>query len=483
MYIFQNLEPQEVWFYFREVLEIPRPSKKEEKIISYLTAFAEKHGLEWKQDKAGNLLIRKNPVKGLENKPVIVLQSHLDMVCEKNSGTEHDFEKDPIIPKIEGEWVKAEGTTLGADDGIGIAAQLAILASRDLMHGPVECLFTIDEESGLTGAMSLGEGFFEGKTLLNLDSEDEGEFFIGCAGGKDTVARLNYRQEYLQGDFKAFEISVSGLTGGHSGDEIHKGQGNSIKLLNRFLWEALRKVNMRLLWFDGGNLRNAIPREAKAIAAVPGNDAEAFTNLFNEYSSVVKDELRLREPNPVLKISETAVPDTCIDHTSMHALLSSLYACPHGVIEWSREIPDLVETSTNLASVKQTDHSSFIITTSQRSSRESAKIDTSNMVRAVFELAGAEVEHSHGYPGWSPDKNSFVLNSMEKLYLELFGQKPKVKAIHAGLECGLFLEKYKGLDMISFGPTIKGAHSPDERLHIPSVEKFWKLLTAYLERV
>lgn len=478
----QAIDPKEVFRYFNEILQIPRPSKKEEKIIQYLKDFAAKHQLPFKTDKAGNVIISKPATKGKEIVKTVVLQSHVDMVCEKNSDTVHDFEKDPIQAFVDGEWIKAKGTTLGADDGIGIAAQLAVLASDRIEHGPVECLFTVDEETGLTGAFALEKNFFSGKTLINLDSEDEGELFIGCAGGTDTQATFTYKKETPDKNSHAFKVTVSGLKGGHSGDDIHKGLGNSNKILNRFLWNLDRHAHIRLAKFDGGNLRNAIPREAYAIFTISPDVAQKVSDLFKQYEPEIRKEYHETEPNLTLKLEKIDLPDYIIDKKTQDALLDSLYACPHGVIAWSQTIQGLVETSTNLASVKF-EGDKIIVGTSQRSSIESAKWDIAHMVEAVFLMAGAEVKHGKGYPGWTPDKNSEILKITEKAYEELFGTKPVVRAIHAGLECGLFLEKYPDLDMISFGPTIKGAHSPDERLHIESTVKFWKLLIDVLKRI
>lgn len=477
-----NLEPKEVMGYFHEILQIPRPSKKEEKIIQYLTDFAKKHNLAVKKDEAGNILISKPATKGKENVKTVVLQSHVDMVCEKNSDIKHDFEKDPIQAYVDGEWVRAKGTTLGADDGIGIAAQLAVLASDKLEHGPIECLFTVDEETGLTGAFALKKGFFTGKILINLDSEDEGELFIGCAGGADTVATFVYKKESPESDSTALKVNVAGLKGGHSGDDIHKGLGNSNKILNRFLWLLEREAGIRLAQFDGGNLRNAIPREAYAIFTLPKNMVGKAKQMFEVYSTDIKKEFQKTEPGLTLSIEKVSSPEFVIDKKTQDALLDSLYACPHGVIAWSQTIEGLVETSTNLASVKFKGDK-IEVSTSQRSSVESSKWDIAHMVEAVFTLAGASVKHGEGYPGWAPDKNSEILRISETAYEKLFETKPVVRAIHAGLECGLFLEKYPDLDMISFGPTIKGAHSPDERLHIESNVKFWELLIEVLRKI
>ncbi len=471
-----NLEPSLLWKFFDEITRIPRPSKKEEKIRSYLINFAEKKKLEYLVDQAGNLLIKKQASKGMEKLKTIVLQSHLDMVCEKNSDTNHDFEKDPIHTFIEGGWVKASGTTLGADDGIGIAAQMAVLESNDIIHGPIECLFTVDEETGLSGAFALEKDFFEGEILLNLDSEDEGEIFIGCAGGNDTTAIFTFNRKKLPAKHIAFEIMVKGLKGGHSGDDIHKGLGNSNKIITRFLWNISRDFEARLAHFDGGNLRNAIAREARAIFTIAPEHYEACKAYFDDFSKIVKEELKTTEPELTINLNRSDEPETVINRKTQARLLNSLYACPHGVIEWSREMPGLVETSTNLASVKFINENEILVTTSQRSSVDSARKDISDRVQIIFEAGKARVSRTTGYPGWKPNTDSPILKITSDYYKYLFGNEPVVRAIHAGLECGLFVEKYPYLDMVSFGPTIKGAHSPDERLDIESTGKFWKLL-------
>lgn len=481
----ENLYPSLVWKYFEEILAIPRPSKKEEKIIAYLEAFAQNNKLAYKIDQAGNVLITKPATQGYENTKTIVLQSHVDMVCEKNSSSTHNFGTDPIIPIIEGDWLKAKETTLGADNGIGVATQLAILASQDISHGPIECLFTVDEETGLTGAFALKPNFFTGKILINLDSEDEGEIFIGCAGGKDTVATLKFEPKKAPGKQVALKISISGLRGGHSGDDIHKGYANAVKLLTRILFLLDQKYGYRLAFIDGGNLRNAIAREANAIIYITHEKVVKIKDEIINFEKTVKQEYKHTESNLKIDIEEldkTNSPKTIIDKRTQPKIIQSLYACPHGVIAWSHDMPGLVETSTNLASIK-INKNKIEITTSQRSSVESAKTDIVNMVESVFLLAGANVKHSNGYPGWKPNPHSPILEISKNVYYRLFNQDPKIKAIHAGLECGLFLEKYPELDMISIGPTMRGVHSPDEKLHIPSVEKFWKFLTEILKQL
>lgn len=481
--ILKSLEPQSVWHYFREILDIPRPSKKEEKIIAYVENFGRTHKLETLRDEIGNILIRKPATAGYENRQTVILQSHLDMVCEKNSDVEHDFEKDPIQTQMVDGWIKAKGTTLGADDGIGVAAQLAILAANDIQHGPLECLFTVDEETGLTGAFGLGKDFLKGKILLNLDSEDEGELFIGCAGGRDTVATLPFRKEGIGHDYIAYHINISGLKGGHSGDDIHRGLGNANKLLNRILWQAAKDHGIRLHHIDGGNLRNAIAREAKAEVFVPAINKKDFETDAKKLAELIKQEYSIVEKKLEITLREGKIEDRiAASWADQQKLLYSLYACPHGVLAWSQSIPDFVETSTNLASVKQSDDH-WIITTSQRSSVGSALTDATRMVASCFELARAKVEHSNGYPGWAPNPDSPIMKVTEKAYKKLFNQQPEVKAIHAGLECGLIGDKYPGMDMISYGPTIKGAHSPDERIEIESVTKFWNLTLEVLKNI
>ena len=477
-----KLQPLEVWGYFNEILAIPRISKKEDQIIAYLVSFAKKHKLAYKKDRVGNLLISKSATKGMENKKGIILQSHADMVGEKQAGVQHDFDKDPIEAYQEEGWVRAYGTTLGADDGIGIAASIAILASKTIEHGPLECLFTIDEESGMTGALGLQPGFLKGSVLLNLDSEDEGEIFIGCAGGKDTMATYKYKKRRSKRNWIALRVKVVGLQGGHSGDEIHRGFGNSLKILNRFLWNADRRFKIRLAKLQGGKARNAIPREAEAVIMAPAGSLNLIKVYFESFVSILKSDLKVIEPDFDMTLELTDLPEFNMRRKSQQKLFNALYACPHGVIAMSQEIPGLVETSTNLASIRQKGEDTLEIVTSQRSSVESAKQDIADRMAALFSLMGASVRHSDGYPGWKPDLSSEVLKISARVYQELFQKEADVKAIHAGLECGLFLQKYPALDMISFGPTIKGAHTPEERIRIDTVEKFWVFLLELLKQ-
>lgn len=480
--ILNNLKPEKIWYYFEEICKIPRPSKKEIKISAYLKEFGNTHNLETIQDAIGNILIRKPATKGKENVKSVVLQSHMDMVCEKNSDTIHDFDVDPIQPFIDGEWVKAKGTTLGADDGIGIATQLAILTDNTIEHGPIECLFTIDEETGLTGAFGLQPNLLRSTILLNLDSEDEGELFIGCAGGKDTTITFKYKKDYVPRDAIAYKISVSGLKGGHSGDDIEKGLGNSLKIINRLLWFCANNFELRIEKLDGGNLRNAIPREAFADVVVSEKHKSSFEEYVQRYEKIVKNEFKTTEPNLKITFESIELPRDVMEKFLQEKLIQSLYACPHGVIAMSQDMPGLVETSTNLASIKTTEET-IIITTSQRSSIESSKEDIANMVASAFKLAGADTKHGDGYPGWKPNLDSEILKLSIDLYSKLFNKLPKVRAIHAGLECGVIGEKYPGMDMISFGPTLRGVHSPAERINISSVDAFWKHLVEILKNI
>lgn len=478
----KDLQPASVFRYFEEVCQVPRPSKKEEKIRAYLIGFAQKHGLEYKVDEAGNVLIKKAATAGMEHTKTVILQSHMDMVCEKNKETVHNFETDPIRTYVDGEWLKAEGTTLGADNGIGVATQLAVLAAEDIQHGPIECLFTVDEETGLTGAFALKEGFMEGDILINLDSEDEGELFIGCAGGAGTTAQFPCPMVAAPEGYFFFRVAVKGLTGGHSGDDINKNRANANKLLNRYLVQLMQQYDLHLNEIDGGNLHNAIPREASAVCAVPMKDKEAVRVALNVFLAEVENEYAVTEPNLTMELESETARAEVMEPQAMKRFLLALYAVHNGVYAMSQDIEGLVETSSNLASVKQRD-GMIVVGTSQRSSILSSRKDMSQMVRAAFELGGATVTTGDGYPGWKPNPSSEVLRIAKESYRRLFGVEPKVKAIHAGLECGLFLEKYPSLDMVSFGPTLRGVHSPDERMLIPTVDKFWRHLLDVLAHI
>ena len=447
--LIRDLQPALVWEQFEAITKVPRPSKKEERIIEFLIDFAKSHNLEYQRDKIGNVVIRKPATAGYEERETIILQSHMDMVCEKNSDVDFDFDNEPIRAVVDGEWVRAEGTTLGADCGIGMAAAMALLLDQEAEHAPIEALFTVDEETGLTGAFNLGEGMLTGKYLLNLDSEDEGEIFIGCAGGIDTLATFAISLEPAPKNYEFYRFDVSDLVGGHSGDDINKGRANSNKITARLLLEAQQAFDGRMSYFDGGNLRNAIPREAYAVVGVPSKLKDKFEARVAQFNEEIREEFHFTEPD--MRLALSPMPGVSA-------------------------IPGLVETSTNLASVKFTDKKKVVVTTSQRSSVESAKHYAKNAVESVFALAGADVIHSDGYPGWAPNPDSKLLKVSVECYERLFGVEPKVKAVHAGLECGLFLEKYPHLEMVSFGPTLRGVHSPDERLEIATVDKFWRHL-------
>ena len=477
-----DLKPALVFHYFEEVCRVPRPSKKEEKIRAYLLEFARQHDLPVKVDEAGNVLMSKPATPGMEDRKAVILQSHMDMVCEKNKDTQHDFDTDPIETYVDGEWLRAKGTTLGADNGIGIATELAVLASDDIGHGPVQCLFTVDEETGLTGAFALKEGFMEGDILINLDSEDEGELFIGCAGGAGTTATFPCTMTAAPEGYFFFRVAVKGLTGGHSGDDINKNRANANKLLNRYLTSLMRKYDLRLCDIDGGNLHNAIPREAYAVCAVPMKDKEAVRVDLNIYLAEIENEYAVTEPNLRMELESETPCLKVMDVEQMKRFLLSIYAVHNGVYAMSQDIAGLVETSSNLASIKQGEGCIKVVT-SQRSSILSSRVDMSQMVGAAFELGGATVETGDGYPGWKPNPSSEILRVAVESYKRLFGTEPKVKAIHAGLECGLFLEKYPSLDMVSFGPTLRGVHSPDERMLIPTVDRFWRHLLDVLAHV
>ena len=471
----------QIWQYFEQICHIPRPSKREEKICAYIWQFAEEHQLPCKLDDAGNMVISKPAKPGMEHKPTVILQSHVDMVCEKDSDLQHDFNTDPIRFYIEDDWMKAHGTTLGADDGIGVAAMLAILADTNIMHGPLEALFTVDEETGLTGAKSIQAGFLTGKILINLDSEDEGELFIGCAGGIDTVASFKYKQVKVPPNTTAYKLTLDGLTGGHSGDDINKRRGNAIKILNHLLHDAMDLFGISIYRFNGGNLRNAIPREASAIITVGNCKIDEFEKYCNHELLLWKQALGLTSPGFRFTVEQCGMPPYIMDSAVQSCMLNSLLLCPSGVISMSTAVSGLVSTSTNIASVKFIGDKEVVITTSQRSDREEAKTSINKRVRRIFSMMDAKVTSSDGYPGWTPNPKSPILKTTKAVYQELFGKAPVVRAIHAGLECGLFLEKYPDLDMISFGPTIKNVHSPSEKLHIPSVKRFSDLLLKVLE--
>ncbi|NUQ22572.1 MAG: aminoacyl-histidine dipeptidase [Saprospiraceae bacterium] len=476
----QDLQPKALWSNFSALNAIPRASKKETRVIAFMKNFGEQLGLPVKVDSVGNVVIKKPATAGMENRPTVVLQAHLDMVHQKNADTVFDFETEGIRSYIDGDWVKAQGTTLGADNGIGVAAIMTLLQSTDIPHPPLEALFTIDEETGMTGAEGLDASLLSGHIMLNLDSEEDNELTIGCAGGINTFTKLSYLEETPPNGAKAFAISIKGLKGGHSGIEIHLGRANANKLMTRLLYHTGKPFDLRLASFDGGSLRNAIPREAFAvIATTRGAD---FLKEFERRKNDIKAEFHSIEPDLQIDISETELPAKVMSIADQDKALQALYAVPNGVFRMSPDIPGLVETSSSLARVI-IKNGEFTSQSLQRSSVESGKEDIVNAVAAAFEAIGAEVSNDGSYPGWAPNPDSKVLRVMEGLYADLFGEKPHVAACHAGLECGIIGKHYPGMDMISFGPTIKHPHSPDEKVHIPSVEKFWRYLQAALQRM
>lgn len=477
-----GLQPEAVWKNFHSLTQIPRPSKKEARIIEFMKDFGQKLGLETIVDGVGNVIIRKPATPGMEDRKGVVLQSHLDMVPQKNSDKVHDFENDPIETVIDGEWVKANGTTLGADNGMGVAAIMAILESKELKHGSVEALFTIDEETGMTGAQNLEAGILHGDILINLDSEDEGELYVGCAGGIDGTFTFPFKKEAPEAGSIALQVKISGLKGGHSGLDISLGRGNSCKILTRVLWHGVKEHGLRLSFIEAGNMRNAIPREGIAVVTIPQIESAKFQECIKEITSAIKAELSVTEPNLDIAITETSMPEYIIDTDTQNRALKAIYGCPSGVIRMSDAMKDLVETSTNL-SIVNIQNDSISVKCLLRSSVNSAKRDLSVMMGSIFELAGAEVEFTGEYPGWKPNPDSSILKTMQAVYDNRFGKIPEIKAIHAGLECGLLGSNYPNWDMISFGPTIRSPHSPDERVNIESVNKFWIYLTETLANI
>lgn len=477
-----ELEPKPIWKHFEALNSVPRPSKQEERVIAFMRSFGESLKLPTLVDAKGNVVIKKPATPGMENRPTVVLQSHLDMVHQKNADTAFDFNTEGIRSRVEKDWVTAEGTTLGADNGIGVAAIMAVLEADDLKHPPIEALFTIDEETGMTGAKGLDGTLLEGSILLNLDTEDDDEITIGCAGGIDTNTLFEYPEEAVASGSTALELTIRGLKGGHSGMDIHKGRGNANKLMNRLLYKTGPAYGLRVSSFDGGSLRNAIPREATAIVVLPEGKATAFQEALEERKAELQREYAAVEPGLKIEAAPTGLPEKAMAAEAQEMALSALYAVPNGVWRMSPELPDLVETSTSLARVIIKE-GSFVTQSLQRSSLESGKQDVASAVRAAFESIGATVQNEGDYPGWAPNADSKIMRLMQSLYRELFDEEPKVSAVHAGLECGIIGQRYPNLDMISFGPTIRHAHSPDEKVSIESVQKFWRYLTATLERV
>ena len=468
---------------FAEINKIPRPSKREEKMIEYLRNFGESHGLDTQVDETGNVIIRKPATKGMENRHTVILQSHMDMVCDKLVDVEFDFDKDAIQTYVDGEWLRAKGTTLGADDGIGCAIELAVLVSNDIEHGPIECVFTRDEETQLTGASGMKAGFMTGNYLINLDSEDEGQIFVSCAGGRSTVATFNFKREAAPAGYFFMEASIKGLVGGHSGDDIDKKRANAIKILARFLYMQQNKLDLRLAQWNSGKMHNAIPRDGKIIFAVPADKKDEVMADWNIFTKQVEDEYHVTDTNMVWAMASADAQAVMPKATSTN-LIRAIQAVDNGVFAMCQDeaLAYMVETSSNTASV-QSEEDKVVIVASQRSNVMSNLDNMCNSVKAVYELAGAEVIQNDGYPAWKMNPNSKLVEVARETYKQLFGKEPIVKGIHAGLECGLFSERYPELDMISFGPTLRYVHTPDECLHIPTVQMVWDHLMAILKNI
>ena len=477
-----KLNPQALWKNFHSLTQIPRPSKKEEKIRDFVYNFGKNLGLETIVDEVGNVIIRKPATPGMENRKGVVLQGHLDMVPQKNSDKVHNFETDPIETIVDGEWVRANGTTLGADNGMGVAAAMAVLESKDMPHGPIEALFTSDEETGMTGATGLKPGVLKGDILINMDSEDEGELYIGCAGGTNGNITFSYNEQPVPASFSAFKLNVTGLKGGHSGVDIHLGRGNANKIMNRILYHGHAKHGMLLASVDGGSLRNAIPRESFAHVVVPTANVQKFLDCLAKRTDKIKNELSAVEPTLKIEAVPADLPSTVIDEPTFVKFLNAIYACPNGVMRMSNEMAGLVETSNNLAIVKS-ENGTIIVRNLLRSSVDSAKDDLEIMIQSIFDLAGAVSVFDGSYPGWKPNPDSPILKTMQEIYNTRFGNIPDIKAIHAGLECGILGGAYPNWDMISFGPTIRFPHSPDEKVNIATVQKFCDFLVETLKHI
>lgn len=477
------MEPKVVFDCFEFVNKIPRPSKREEKMIAFLQQFGKSLGLPTKTDATGNVLICKPATPGMEDRPTVVLQSHMDMVCEKNNDVEFDFDNDAIQTYVDGEWLRAKGTTLGADDGIGVAMQMAVLQSNDIEHGPIECLFTRDEETGLTGAEGLESGFMTGKYLINLDSEDEGQIFVSCAGGVRTEARFHFEEEAVPAGYFTARVGIKGLHGGHSGDDINKKFANANKLLVRYLMQVMEETDLRIVDIQSGGLHNAIPREGRALIAVPMAYKETLRVKLNVLSAQTEEEFSATEPNMEWTLESETTALTCMQKAVSDQMLRTLHVVHNGVFAMSQDLDWLVETSSNLASIHKQEGGVVLVTTSQRSSVASNLQYMASVIRTTFQMGGAEAVSNEGYPGWKMNPKSEILRIARESYVRLFNKEPEILAIHAGLECGLFSEKYPGLDMISVGPTLRGVHSPDERLLIPTVQLVWDHLLDILKHV
>ncbi|MGE5479329.1 MAG: aminoacyl-histidine dipeptidase [Chloroflexota bacterium] len=480
--ILTGIEPALVWEYFEQITQVPRPSKKEERIAEFMVNWAKEQGFESQRDALGNVVVRKPASHGYENRTPVAIQGHLDMVAEKNSDVEFDFDNDPIQPYIDGDWIKARGTTLGADNGIGIAMGMAAMTAEGVKHPPIELLCTLDEETGLTGAQQLGTDLLQAKIMINLDSEEDGAFTIGCAGGLNTAASYAYKAGEAHPGSKAFKLSVKGLRGGHSGIEIHDGRANAAKVMTRLLWNLTEMFHISLSDFNSGNKHNAIPREAFATITVPEGSAVDFNKYVEEFNKTLQIEYRTKEPNLMISAEAAGNVSRVMDAEFQKRLLMSFYVCPHGVMRMSPDIAGLVQTSTNFAIVETREAEVYVLT-SQRSSVESEKMHMGQMVKLAFELGGAVVTSGDGYPAWEPNVASPILNMAKGVFKSQYGHEPKIEAIHAGLECGLIGEKYPGMDMLSFGPNLKDVHSPDEMIQISSTQRIWRLLLGILENI
>lgn len=478
----RNLEPKALWNHFADLNAVPRPSKKEERVIEFMMTFGRSLGLETIQDAIGNVIIKKPATAGMENRPTVVLQSHLDMVHQKNSDTVFDFDTQGIEMLVDGDWVKANGTTLGADNGIGVGAIMAVFASTDIAHPALEAMFTIDEETGMTGAIKIDPSNFKGTVLLNLDTEDDDELSIGCAGGIDTNTTFSYDEENTDANHIGYEISIRGLLGGHSGMDIHRGRGNANKLMNRILYQGVSLMHLQVASIDGGSLRNAIPRESTAVVSVLKDDAKAFEAFLNSFSEELKVELSTIETALIIEWKSVSTPAKVMKSEDTLKVLNTIYSVPNDVFRMSPDMESLVETSSSLARIILKD-GKFTTQSLQRSSVESTKSDIANAVRASFENMGCAVVQNGEYPGWKPNPNSAVLSLMADLYRKRYNEEPQIKACHAGLECGILAKHFPNMDMISFGPNIRAAHSPDEKVQISSVQKFWGYLLEALESI
>ncbi|EGR2797000.1 aminoacyl-histidine dipeptidase [Vibrio navarrensis] len=477
-----SLSPAPLWQFFDKICSIPHPSKHEEALAQYIVTWATEQGLEVRRDPTGNVFIKKPATAGMENKKGVVLQAHIDMVPQKNEDTDHDFTRDPIQPYIDGEWVTAKGTTLGADNGIGMASCLAVLASSEIKHGPLEVLLTIDEEAGMTGAFGLEAGWLEGEILLNTDSEQEGEVYMGCAGGINAELFFDIQREALPQGYVARQLILKGLKGGHSGCDIHTGRGNANKLMARFLAGHANELDMRLIEFRGGSLRNAIPREAFVTVALPEENLNKLAELFEFYTELLKSELGKVETNLVTFNQEASSDAQVLVMADQQRLIAALNACPNGVMRMSDEIEGVVETSLNVGVIK-TEENKVSVLCLVRSLIDSGRTQVESMLKSVAELAGARIELSGAYPGWKPDADSEIMAIFRDMYQGIYGHKPNIMVIHAGLECGLFKKPYPHMDMVSFGPTIKFPHSPDEKVKIDTVQLYWDQMVALLEAI